>query len=177
MAAVDEKGIPPFVTPWWHGTLARGATCFFLAFSGFFLIASFGVSRPSTIPLVAMVVTQIIGWWCYDRHIKALRERLPEHEFMLCLRCGYDLRNLPDSHLCPECGEPFSRAELWDVWTKWLLSGFQFRVAAMTNGELYRKIMAGRSTCMLCSAPLNPPGQGLCASCIKKERIPVPKGA
>ena len=35
-----------------------------------------------------------------------------------CPKCEYDLTAMPDEGCCPECGEPFTLAELQSIWTQ-----------------------------------------------------------
>jgi hypothetical protein len=40
--------------------------------------------------------------------IKASRTIIRNRAEPFCIHCGYDLSNLPDNYICPECGEPYS---------------------------------------------------------------------
>jgi hypothetical protein len=43
---------------------------------------------------------------------------LRESGFSLCLKCGYNLRGLPEVHNCPECGSPYDIQDVRRVWTR-----------------------------------------------------------
>lgn len=38
----------------------------------------------------------------------AIRRTVQGRRDAFCIHCGYSLRGLPDHHVCPECGRPFS---------------------------------------------------------------------
>jgi hypothetical protein len=38
----------------------------------------------------------------------------------LCLNCGYSLRGLPKSHICPECGVGYDIESVRRKWERWL---------------------------------------------------------
>ncbi len=38
----------------------------------------------------------------------AIRKAVGKRTNPFCIHCGYDLTGLPDGHICPECGRPFS---------------------------------------------------------------------
>jgi hypothetical protein len=39
---------------------------------------------------------------------RALKLAMKTRREPFCIHCGYSLRGLPDHHICPECGRPFS---------------------------------------------------------------------
>ena len=60
-----------------------------------------------------------------------------------CLKCGYNLRGLLPSGLCPECGTPVGRSEHGDLlrfcspdWVEAVASGFNWIVASIVLGIL-----------------------------------------
>lgn len=67
--------------------------------------------RPSTGAILgAQVLCYVLllaaGLIIGIRHVRNWR-RFARLGGRMCLRCGFDLRGLPDAGRCPECGEPF----------------------------------------------------------------------
>jgi hypothetical protein len=50
---------------------------------------------------------------------RRMRRKLAGNDFLLCPRCGYDLRQLVGER-CPECGGPAKPDEVKAVWLRWL---------------------------------------------------------
>ena len=46
--------------------------------------------------------------------------RLAAHDYLLCLSCGYWLKDLPEDHNCPECGAPYRTEALRRAWRYWV---------------------------------------------------------
>ncbi|HEX3356828.1 MAG TPA: zinc ribbon domain-containing protein [Tepidisphaeraceae bacterium] len=40
--------------------------------------------------------------------IKAAKNGVRMRKEPFCIHCGYELTNLPDNYICPECGEPYT---------------------------------------------------------------------
>ncbi|MCG3122846.1 MAG: hypothetical protein GIKADHBN_01249 [Phycisphaerales bacterium] len=47
--------------------------------------------------------------------LERFADRMEETDGRACLKCLYDLNELGDSGVCPECGEPFSAEKLNDA--------------------------------------------------------------
>lgn len=50
----------------------------------------------------------------------AFAREIIEHGGMICYECGYCLTDLPDEHKCPECGAPYTKADLLRRWLEWM---------------------------------------------------------
>jgi hypothetical protein len=50
----------------------------------------------------------------------AFAREILEQEGMICFDCGYNLKALPESHTCPECGTPYERSDLRVRWLDWM---------------------------------------------------------
>lgn len=55
---------------------------------------------PMFAPFIALAIT-----------VRRLRRRLQRLDYRMCLCCEYDLHDLPDDGVCPECGKPYSRSK------------------------------------------------------------------
>ena len=40
--------------------------------------------------------------------VEAMRQATKARAEPFCIHCGYTLEGLPDQHICPECGRPYS---------------------------------------------------------------------
>ncbi len=54
--------------------------------------------------------------------VRRFRTRLRTEDYQLCLSCGYRLHGLPASHVCPECGVAFTKADVRQRWNQWILN-------------------------------------------------------
>lgn len=88
-----------------------------------FLIARLSLSRPISDPLtIAMGVLLVClvsfkAWQVVQR--RRLLQIIKEHRRFLCIKCRYPLRGLAEEGRCPECDEPYTRAERWQMWNAW----------------------------------------------------------
>lgn len=78
--------------------LALGVLAYY-SFSGFRLLR---------VLLVLLGVPVMAIWWGRYSPLREMIDAFDETGNRTCPRCGYDLRSLPGSGACPECGEPFS---------------------------------------------------------------------
>jgi ribosomal protein S27AE len=69
-----------------------------------------------SIVLFAVMIAMLVAKFMVDR---ALRRKLMARDWLMCTRCGYDLRNLPDLGHCPECGTGFLIADVRKLWQQW----------------------------------------------------------
>jgi len=58
-----------------------------------------------------------LALWILLRH-RAMR-RLAAADFLLCPKCDYPLNRLAASGQCPECGEPFTAAQVRRAWRRY----------------------------------------------------------
>ncbi len=56
---------------------------------------------------------------------------LREGDYRYCPGCCYDLRGVADPGVCPECGRPYSRADLAEDWAR--------KIGPLWHGELVRR--------------------------------------
>ncbi|GMV26127.1 MAG: hypothetical protein AMXMBFR58_21580 [Phycisphaerae bacterium] len=83
-----------------------GVLLVFISFAGFAGLRGWQRFVPGGISLVWLVV-RLRG-----NRLERLVDRLDETDGWFCLKCWYDLNDLGDSGVCPECGEPFSAKDL-----------------------------------------------------------------
>jgi hypothetical protein len=76
--------------------------------------SSAGIWR-GIIPPVAWLPFVPVTWW-YAKKRKELKARIAQTGGHMCLACDYDLRELDDNGVCPECGEMFSHSMCMDTW-------------------------------------------------------------
>lgn len=66
--------------------------------------------------LLATVIFWKIGWLIYAWPVavfaKTAASTIKARREPFCIGCGYDLTSLPDKHNCPECGRPYTLAEI-----------------------------------------------------------------
>ena len=58
--------------------------------------------------------------------IRRYQRFLKEHEWLVCMRCGYVLEHLPSCHKCPECGDAYDFETLRACWQEWLDSNIAY---------------------------------------------------
>ena len=52
------------------------------------------------------------------RSVKKAVQRALKEGGQSCLNCGYDLRGLPEKHVCPECGFEYDLESVRQAWRK-----------------------------------------------------------
>lgn len=72
------------------------------------------------IPLIypVLILAVYITPWILMRR---LRRFIAQHEYLVCMRCGYLLRGVGDAR-CPECGTAFDPRHLKEYWLELLNS-------------------------------------------------------
>ena len=75
------------------------------------------------LPLVCLFPWLLLFWWKIliiavgvpiSAAIRAAKNAIHLRKEPFCIHCGYDLTNLPDGHMCPECGLQFFLTEIDD---------------------------------------------------------------
>ena len=63
--------------------------------------------------------------------VEAMRLATKARNEPFCIHCGYMLQGLPDQHICPECGRPYSfeLIKLYQNDPKWFVQRWQMRNA------------------------------------------------
>lgn len=92
-----------FTAAWigWLAIYAGGSTTRVLVSMGVYVFVILALAAPSFL------------------RIRTLCHLLKETEFRICTECGFDLRTLPDEHLCPECGTAYQYDTLVKHWKEW----------------------------------------------------------
>jgi len=49
-----------------------------------------------------------LGAAAFAAVVEAMRQATKARQEPFCIHCGYTLTGLPDQHICPECGRPYS---------------------------------------------------------------------
>ncbi len=92
--------------------------------------------RPSRYPIV--VLTAILIPYAFARFLDhRLHRYVAKNGGVICFECGYNLRGLPSTYACPECGARFTAEELQLAWSRW------FGDAEFTN-ERKKDVEGGR---------------------------------
>jgi rubrerythrin len=66
--------------------------------------------RVVFLALVILLIVLVV------RHEKRLHARVRKMGYLFCPYCDYDLKGLPQKHVCPECGRPYDADELRREW-------------------------------------------------------------
>jgi len=102
-----------------------------------------------------------------------LKDKVLEHHYAVCLRCGYLLDGLPAEHCCPECGQAYQLDENERIWRKWLASD---RDTGFHEEKTYWSEEAQHSpVCLRCGYDLTGFDVRICPDCAE-ETSRVPKG-
>ncbi|HUT61414.1 MAG TPA: hypothetical protein VNA25_26505 [Phycisphaerae bacterium] len=92
-----------------------------LAVAGLVLIL--GQYTPGRWPGRVTVIAQLLGFGSAALFFlvrRRLRRRIRSADYEVCAHCAYPLCGLPEEHNCPECGTPFRKQELREIWREWL---------------------------------------------------------
>ena len=81
------------------------------------VIADAPLGLPPGILFPAMMICPVVVWGMAQARLKRL---VLEHEYSLCMNCGYLLKGLADVGACPECGQPYTKTGLRSAWDVWL---------------------------------------------------------
>ena len=73
----------------------------------------------ASIALCVFAAHTLAGYYWGERPWKQLLKRLIDNEFLLCVNCGYILRNASSSRICPECGVQYDASQTERVWREW----------------------------------------------------------
>jgi len=70
--------------------------------------------------------------------VRAAKNAIQLRKEPFCIHCGYDLTSLPERHRCPECGVPFSFAEIDDYRRDphWFIKRRQMNHALPVSGAM-----------------------------------------
>ncbi len=113
-AALAREQFPRFAKP--GGSWVTSLAAF--AFLAMMLTGMTGTwSSLATGLLLTLFIVD--GYLTYSRHIR-LKRRVLAADYSVCYGCGYDLRGLPEVHLCPECGDDYEMDKLHEAWQKHL---------------------------------------------------------
>ena len=85
----------------------RGLTLRLLEQGGIFLVSGL------------IVVHSVVGLYGFRFAVGRYRRFLKEHQWLVCMRCGYVLEHLPPCHKCPECGDAYDFEALRLSWQEW----------------------------------------------------------
>ena len=111
---------------------AKAALLVSMALAKVILVAMYFMHlRFETRTMAAIVVTPLIlcvfllagsavagGWSIWSN--RRLMKRVRAEGYAVCPVCGYNLRDLPDEHTCPECGLVYHLKVIERVWTDWI---------------------------------------------------------
>jgi predicted RNA-binding Zn-ribbon protein involved in translation (DUF1610 family) len=50
---------------------------------------------------------------------RRLAKEVAAAQFQVCTTCSYQLTGLPENHVCPSCGTPYSLGAIRAVWRDW----------------------------------------------------------
>jgi len=119
---LTRKGDPRFASPRWYATL--GYVLGGMAMLEIFLQLSKWTTFPR-IPIYSLLGLSFVGgmagmWVSYGRRQKWLTKLVEGESGRICLKCGYILSHLPETHHCPECGIPYDIAVVQKHWRSWL---------------------------------------------------------
>jgi hypothetical protein len=116
---LDRERLPPAdVTPGapgaWEGFTGRAMLPLVLLFVAWPFVMSGGRSPWYSLAVPLALLLALLGIGFLGRRQDA--REIARAGFRACLRCRYDLRNLPPEGQCPECGRPYSHEHSERSW-------------------------------------------------------------
>lgn len=82
---------------------------------GFGTVAKMTVVNPLHLIAIGWIPT-IIVWLLLIAYCQRVRRQVKEMDFLMCPKCGYDLRGCDSFGPCPECGRAYARDKLPLEW-------------------------------------------------------------
>ena len=80
--------------------------------------------------------------------VEAMRQATKARNEPFCIHCGYTLQGLPDQHICPECGRPYSfeLIKLYQNDAKWFVQRWEMRHSNPINAPFAAGRSVGRAS-------------------------------
>ncbi len=101
-------------------TLLTVCSLYIIAYALLFLLGSRALKPYDWAALICYAVYWLPPTLLARRAKLTFARYILEHNGMICFECGYDLKDLPDEYRCPECGTPYSKADLHRRWLEWM---------------------------------------------------------
>lgn len=178
---LTPEGEPKCVRPWYYGHLI-GLFIDAATVSALYLLAWWLGVGPTATPLIWLlfvagcVASEVAHWRFYERYRELLQRRVLKSDFRVCLRCGYSLLGLPDTHQCPECGQPFAREELRSAWEPWLKKHFGYERKYHEMDREVLETLRRRKTCIRCGHDIREVPTRICPACGARHGYEEPQG-
>jgi hypothetical protein len=142
LLSAHTPGLPPILRRWMRLPILLGYVLFvvFIASSSLEIAqpgwlyaltkhySDFHVSQIAIVLLlaIAFVIWLLVSCVC----VTAIRHKLQDHRFALCLKCGYSLTGAQLHGICSECGSPFSLRNVRYEWRHWFARRSKNRIDA-----------------------------------------------
>lgn len=115
-SAPTKRATPPYLKrrAWWFVALTFGVAIvqIVLVFGAARSGSTRAILLASTLPSLATFA--VTGWFILAWRRDGARARATDD--LLCWHCGYHLKGLTTSGICPECGKAFDHDELRRLW-------------------------------------------------------------